>query len=48
MPVSPVRAWIVVIQPQTDDEQLLADFTRALKLIPVRRELASFDLRLAT
>lgn len=44
----PVKAWIAVIQPQTDDEKLLADFTGELRLMPVMRELVSFDIRMVT
>lgn len=42
----PVKAWIAVIQPQTDDEKLLAEFAKALKEVPAKRELTSFDIRL--
>jgi len=43
----PVKAWIAVIQPQTDDEALLAAFDDELKQVPAKRELTSFDIRLA-
>ena len=42
----PVKAWIAVIQPQTDDATMLAEFGRALKEVPASRELTSFDIRL--
>jgi hypothetical protein len=42
-----VKAWIVVIQPQTHDLESLAAFDAELKLIPAARRLVSFDLRLA-
>lgn len=43
---APVKAWIVVVQPQTDDGALLAAFEQWLKEVPAKRELVSFDLRL--
>ena len=43
----PVKAWIAVLQPQTDDEALLAAFAAELKEVPAKRELTSFDIRLA-
>jgi hypothetical protein len=43
----PVKAWIAVVQPQTDDEALLAAFAQRLKEVPASRELTSFDIRLA-
>lgn len=42
----PVKAWIPVIQPQTADIKLLAEFDRALKAVPASRNLTSFDIRL--
>lgn len=42
----PVKAWIAIIQPQTADEALLAAFGDALKEVPAKRELTSFDIRL--
>ena len=42
----PVKAWIAVIQPQTDDEALLEQFGKELKEVPASRELTSFDIRL--
>lgn len=42
----PVKAWIAVIQPQTDDKTLLEQFDRELKEVPAKRELTSFDIRL--
>ena len=42
----PVKVWIAAIQPQTQDEALLAEFGRELKEVPMKRELATFDLRL--
>lgn len=42
----PVKAWIVVVQPQTDDESFLAAFGEALKEVPASRELTSFDIRM--
>ncbi len=43
----PVKAWIAVIQPQTHDEAALTEFAKALKEVPAKRELTSFDIRLA-
>lgn len=43
----PVKAWVVVIQPQTDDESLLAAFAEELKEVPAQRDLVSFDIRFA-
>lgn len=43
----PVKVWIAVIQPQTDDSALLEQFGRELKEVPAKRELTSFDIRLA-
>lgn len=43
----PVKAWIAIIQPQTDDATLLAAFDTELKQVPAKRELTSFDIRLA-
>lgn len=42
----PVKVWVAVLQPQTTDIKLLAEFDRALKAIPAKRELTSFDIRL--
>ena len=42
----PVKAWIVVVQPQTDDPSLLAAFKEQLNEVPVSRGLTSFDLRM--
>jgi hypothetical protein len=42
----PVKAWIAVLQPQTHNEALLAEFNRELKEVPAKRELTSFDIRL--
>lgn len=44
----PVKCWICVIQPQTHDADQLAAFEAALKEMPYRRELVSFDLRMVT
>jgi hypothetical protein len=42
----PVKAWLAVIQPQTDDPALLESFALELKQVPMTRQLTSFDLRL--
>ena len=42
----PVKVWVAVVQPQTHDEALLAEFAKALKEVPAKRELATFDIRL--
>lgn len=42
----PIKAWIAVVQPQTDDPALTAVFERELKEMPVSRQLTSFDLRM--
>lgn len=42
----PVKAWVAVIQPQTHDPDVLAEFERWLKEVPAKRELTSFDIRL--
>lgn len=41
----PVKAWIAAVQPQTHDETALAEFGRALKEMPMTRQLSTFDLR---
>ena len=43
-----VRAYVAVVQPQTNDAEQLADFERELREMPYRRELVSFDLRMVT
>lgn len=42
----PVKAWIAVIQPQTDDPALLEQFGAELREVPATRELVSFDVRM--
>ena len=42
----PVKVWVAVVQPQTHDEALLAEFAKALKEVPAKRELSTFDIRL--
>ena len=42
----PVKVWIAVIEPQTHDPVLTAQFEQELKKVPVKRELVSFDLRM--
>lgn len=42
----PVKAWITLVQPQTDDPEMLLAFGRELKEVPAQRELVSFDIRL--
>lgn len=42
----PVKAWIALIQPQTDDEALLVAFDEELKEVPAIRELTSLNIRL--
>jgi hypothetical protein len=42
----PVKAWVAIVQPQTHDEGQLAAFEAALKEMPYRRELVSFDHRM--
>lgn len=43
---TPVKAWIAVVQPQTDDLRLRAAFNAALKALPhAKREVVAFDLR---
>ena len=42
----PVKVWVPTIQPQTHDPKLLAEFDAALKAMPWKRELSTFDLRL--
>ena len=45
----PVHAWIPVIQPQTHDTAQLIVFDLELRSLPkARRELVSFDIRMAT
>jgi hypothetical protein len=45
---TPVRASIAVVQPQTHDESLLADFEANLKALPrPHRRIAITDLRFA-
>lgn len=41
-----ILAWIATVQPQTQDPEQLAAFERALRNVPYRRELVSFDLRM--
>lgn len=41
-----VLAWVATIQPQTHEPEKLAAFDAALKDMPYRRELVSFDLRM--
>lgn len=43
---TPVLAWIPTVQPQTHDPDELAAFEAALREMPYRRELVSFDLRM--
>lgn len=45
---TPVLAYVAVVQPQTHDPDRLAAFERELREMPYRRELVSFDLRMAT
>lgn len=45
---TPVLAWVGVVQPQTHDAERLAAFDAALRGLPLRRELVSFDLRMIT
>ena len=42
----PVRVHVAVVQPQTHDPALLTAFEAALRAMPYRRELVSFDLRM--
>ncbi len=42
-----VIAWIATVQPQTHDAEKLKAFEQQLKDMPYRRELVSFDVRLA-
>lgn len=42
-----VLAWIAIVQPQTHDPEALAAFERELEAMPYRRELVSFDHRMA-
>lgn len=44
----PIKAWINLLEPQTHDPAMLADFEQELKFIPAERQLAYFDIRLAT
>lgn len=41
-----VLAFVAVVQPQTHDPDKLAAFEAALREMPYRRELVSFDLRM--
>ena len=44
----PVKAWVAVLEPQTHDAAMLEDFDRELKTVQADRQLAYFDIRLAT
>lgn len=44
----PIKAWISMIEPQTHDEAMLEDFNAELKQVQADRQLAYFDVRLAT
>ena len=44
----PVKVWIAIVQPQTDDPAKLATFEAALKEMHYRRELVSFDHRMVS
>lgn len=45
---TPVLAWIAILQPQTHDPDQLAAFDAALRDMPYRRELVSFDYRMVS
>ena len=40
-----VHVWVHAIQPQTHDAQQLAAFDAAMRELPFRRQLVSFDHR---
>lgn len=40
-----VRAWVAVVQPQTDDAVHLAAFEAELRALPAPRTAVSVDLR---
>jgi hypothetical protein len=42
----PVKAWVALIQPQTHDEAVAAEFASELREVPASLELVSFDIRL--
>lgn len=44
----PIKAYINLLEPQTHDPAMLEDFEKELKFIPAERQLAYFDIRLAT
>jgi hypothetical protein len=44
----PIKAWVSLLEPQTHDPAMLEDFDNELKSVQADRQLAYFDIRLAT